>query len=109
MRLIEMDWGPSFSRTPKWADWCLAAGLMPPEAPGLMVPGASTALALAESGACVALGQLDMAAQALRQGRLVQLSAMVIQVPQPYVAVVAHARLRHKRVQAALSALGLAG
>ena len=31
VRLIEMDWGPSFSRTPRWADWCLAAGLMPPE------------------------------------------------------------------------------
>ena len=64
---------------------------------------------MAESGAGVALGQLEMADQALRLGRLVQLSGMVIQVPQPYVAVVAHARLRHKRVQAALAALGLAG
>lgn len=105
--LIEMDWGPSFSRTPLWADWCLAAGLMPPEGAAVTVPGVSTALALAERGAGVTLGHLTLAREALEAGRLVQLSQAVIQVPQPYVAVVAHARLRHRRVQAALSALGL--
>lgn len=105
LRLIEMDWGPSFTRTPKWSGWCLARGIAPPARVALTAPGGTAALALAEAGAGVALGQKVLARDALDQGRLEILSDVAIPVAQPYVAVVAHARLRRPRIQAALAVL----
>lgn len=105
--LIGMDWGPSFLRTPTWANWCQARGIAPPGRVGVTVPGGSAALALAEAGAGFALGQIELARAALDAGRLTRLSRVTIPLPQPYVAVVAHARLRLNRVRRMLAVLGL--
>ncbi len=104
-RLIHMDWGPSFARAPDWNDWGRKRDIAPPPRAAISVYGGTTALALAEAGAGVALGQQALAQDALDQGRLVRLSGVELTLPEPYVVVVAHARLRRQRIQQMLAHL----
>ncbi|MFY9209536.1 MAG: LysR substrate-binding domain-containing protein [Aestuariivita sp.] len=105
LRLIQMDWGPSFSTMPTWSDWCRARDLAAPERIAITVPGNAAALALAEAGAGVALGQTVLAQTAMASGRLVRLSQVTIPLHQPYVVVISHARLALGRVRRMLDAL----
>lgn len=104
LRLIQMDWGASFSQIPGWSDWF---GRDVSAQVAFRVPSGAQALNLAEAGAGVALGQLTLAQEALAQGRLVRLSERSLPLPSPYHAIVAHARLRAARIQAFLSCLTL--
>lgn len=102
LRLIQMDWGASFSQIPGWSDWFDrdVSGQV-----ALRVPSGAQALSLAEAGAGVALGQLSLAQEALAAGRLVRLSERSLPLPSPYYAIIAHARLRAARIQAFISCL----
>ncbi|WP_246162386.1 LysR family transcriptional regulator [Roseovarius faecimaris] len=102
LRLIQMDWGPSFSQVPGWSDWM--GGAVDNHAILRASTGAQV-LRLAEAGAGVALGQLTLAREALSEGRLLRLSENSLPLPAPYFAIVAHARLRASRIQAFLAML----
>lgn len=104
-RLIHVDWGPTFSRGPKWEDWCAARAVVFPQVPSLTVSSGSAALSAAAAGSGIALGQLELAKSEIAAGRLVQLSNVSIPLFQPYVAIVANSRLSARRVQHVLEAL----
>ncbi len=108
-QFIHMDWGPSFTRTPKWQSWFEARGWDNPPRPseGITVPGGATALAMAVEGVGVALGQTTLAKPLLASGGLRKLSNVTIQAPQPYRVIIAHHKLYQRRIRAFLDAAGI--
>ncbi len=99
--LIHTQWGPSYGSNVTWKDWFQHAA--PREridmGAGHEVNASRAALALAEAGAGIALGQMLLASDALAEGRLVALSTQSLQLGQSYVIALAAARARQTEVQ----------
>jgi LysR family glycine cleavage system transcriptional activator len=86
--LIHTNWGRSFVSHPTWQAWFADAGLArSDDTRGYRIGKSSLALDLALLGLGVALGQRMMAADDLKQGRLVALDPRSIQLGQPYCLV----------------------
>lgn len=100
--LIHTQWGPSFGSNVTWNDWFQhhAPRERPDMAAGHAVNASRAALALAEAGAGIALGQKLLARQALRDGRLVALSPHELELGQSYVLATPAAQHRRTEVQA---------
>jgi LysR family transcriptional regulator, glycine cleavage system transcriptional activator len=101
-RLIHTQWGPSYGSNVTWKDWF--QHVAPREridmAAGHDVNASRAALALAETGAGIALGQRLLAGQALAEGRLVRLSESELPLGQSYVIAITTARQHQPDVQA---------
>lgn len=101
-QLIHTQWGPSYGSNVTWKDWF--QHVAPREridmSAGHEVNASRAALALAEAGAGIALGQMLLARDALAGGRLVTLSDESLQLGQSYVIALAAPRARQAEVQA---------
>jgi LysR family transcriptional regulator, glycine cleavage system transcriptional activator len=100
--LIHTQWGASYGSNITWKDWFQHHA--PREridmAAGHEVNASRAALALAEAGAGIALGQMLLAGPALADGRLVALSDHTLPLGQSYVIALSSARARQSEVQA---------
>ncbi len=81
--LLHLEWNPSFSSWPSWADWLKAAGAGDVDASrGVFFNQMSMAIAAAAQGQGVALSSLAIAADDLASGRLV--APFATSVPTPF-------------------------
>lgn len=100
--LIEIDWGRSFTRAPKWANWFATHGITAPAAPpAYRVSTTSLGIALAEQGLGVVLGQRMLTAGT----QLVPLSPKTLPLQEAYFAISAHHNSHTKPIKTALVAL----
>lgn len=101
-RLIHTQWGPSYGSNVTWKDWF--QHVAPREridmAAGHDVNASRAALALAEAGAGIALGQRLLARSAVEDGRLAILSESGLPLGQSYVIAIASPRQHQPDVQA---------
>ncbi len=83
--LIHTDWGRDFASRPSWQDWCNRfAGARKLRASGHQTSHSSLALDLAARGLGVALGQRMLAAEDVRNGKLVALSPHALPLGHAY-------------------------
>jgi LysR family glycine cleavage system transcriptional activator len=83
--LLHLEWNPSYSTWPSWADWLKAAGAGEIEATrGVYFNQMSMAIAAAAQGQGVALASRAIAADDLASGRLVAPFAMSMRTPFGY-------------------------
>jgi LysR family glycine cleavage system transcriptional activator len=101
-RLIHTQWGPSYGSNVTWKDWFQHAA--PREridmSSGHDVNTSRAALALAEAGAGLALGQMLLARQSIADGRLSVVPESALPLGQSYVIAVTAARQHQPDVQA---------
>jgi len=92
--LIHTLWGPSFASHPSWMDWFNGQGIGrdPRPAEGHRVGTSSAALALAQLGIGVALGQRHLAEREIADGSLVAPMGEALALGHPYCAVHAHGK-----------------
>jgi len=82
---IDIDWGLGFATVPRLGTWLSAQGLPPPlHRPVSVHSLSSSALEAAASGQGIALAQSSFAATDLSLGRLVRMSPMSVDMPEPY-------------------------
>ena len=92
--LIHTNWGPSFVSHPTWQLWLETLGRTPDETRGYRVGSSSLALDLAVRGVGVALGQRNMGADDLAEGRLVVLDERPLALGHPYCLVYPQTKAR---------------
>lgn len=85
-QLIHVDWGEHFASQPSWADWFKRVGI--PRNPGISkgkkVATSSIAIAVAEKGLGVALGQKTLAGAELESGTVVSPFSQAVKLAHPY-------------------------
>jgi LysR family glycine cleavage system transcriptional activator len=105
-QLIEIDWGRSFTRAPKWATWFTEKGLPARDGhPAFTASGTSLALSMAEQGLGVVLGQRRLALGALKHGRLIIQDDHAMPLTSAYYAISANHNAKNRRIQALIQLL----
>jgi LysR family glycine cleavage system transcriptional activator len=104
---LHTSWGSSFASPPTWKDWFTNAGIQraPDISLGQQIGMSSVALEYARLDMGVLLGQRQLAIQDVKEGRLIQLSAMSLPLSHAYSAIYPHSRARHGGLQKLLKIL----
>ena len=99
--LIHVDWGDNIADYPDWQRWFQAAGISrkPDISRGTKVYNASLAIALAERGMGVALGQIELAKSSIASGGLLTPSSIKLALPRQYCAVCTETRASYVPLQ----------
>jgi len=92
-QLIHVDWGEHFASQPSWSDWFGLVGISrnPEIRKGIKVATSSLAIAMAEKGLGVALGQKELAWAELGSGALVAPFRQNLALVQSYYAIMTYA------------------
>ena len=99
--LLHLEWNPSFSTWPSWADWLKAAGASDVEATrGVYFNQMSMAIVAAAQGQGVALASPAIAADDLASGRLVAPFAVSMRTPFGYYFLCRPAEAETPRIRA---------
>lgn len=94
-QLIHFDWGENFASQPSWTDWFRLVGVArnPEVRKGIKVATSSLAIAMAEKGLGVALGQKMLASEELKSGAVIAPFSASLELAQSYYAIIPHAKL----------------
>ena len=93
--LIHTNWGPTFVSHPPWRTWFEEIGISrPDQSLGYRMGTSSLALDLACAGVGVALGQREMGAADIAEGRLVVIDPRPVPLGHPYCLVYPRAKAR---------------
>lgn len=106
-QLIETWWSPSFWAYPTWSDWFALAG-HPRTARNGVGPAANMpalAIDMALSGLGIALGQMSLAAEEMKAGRLIAPFDIRLGMPNPYSIITPRSARRKKRLAGLIAAL----
>lgn len=99
--LIHNNWGPSFASEPLWSDWRKAAGWAEAEwsDPGMRVNDLSLAIALAKSGAGIALVPSTLVQKLIDAKALISPSTTSLPMKKNYVCVASKASMEKTAVR----------
>lgn len=105
--LIQTWWSPSFWAYPTWSDWFAHIGLsrQPRAGVGPAVNMPALAVDMAMAGMGVALGQMSLASEALKDGRLIAPFSGRLPMPSAYCIVTPRSARRKKRLALLVTAL----
>ena len=106
-QLIHVDWGENFVSQPSWSDWFGLVGISrnPEIRKGIKVATSSLAIAMAEKGLGVALGQKQLAWAELESGALLAPFAETLTLAQPYYAIATYASATDRSLSKLLDCL----
>jgi len=109
-QLIHVDWGENFVSQPSWSDWFSLVGISrnPEIRKGIKVATSSLAIAMADKGLGVALGQKQLAWAELESGALLAPFAQTLTLAQPYYAITTYASSTDKSLSKLLDCLASA-